>query len=697
MSQETILRGELNTGRGREEKKDEERSRLLALLDERLRFETLISRLSTTFIHLPAEEVDSEIERGLQQIVEFLDIDRSSLAQFSAERKQLHFTHSYAVPGFPSFPPIITDTQFPWYTERIRRGESVRMVRLPDDLPPEAAAERAYCIGVDFKSHLSLPLQVGGSVLGVVAFGSFRREFDWPDDLVQSLQLVGEIFANALARKRAELALRASEGRFRLMADTAPVMVWMSGPDQGCTYFNKHWLDFTGRPLQQQLGDGWSEGVHPDDLPRCLDTYRRAFDARQEFRMEYRLQRFDGEYRWILDTGVPRFAPGGSCEGYIGSCIDITDEKRAEEALRESEARLRLLLESTHAIPWVADAQSWRFTYIGPQASKLFGYPADAWYEPDFWADHLHPEDREAALAFCREHSQGQTDYQFEYRMVAAAGRILWIHDIVNVVAENGTPRMLRGFMIDVTARRQAEEELRNVREQLMHVGRVTLMGELAASIAHEVNQPLCAIVSNAQTVQRMLASGGFDLEEMGEALRDISQDGQRASAVLARIRGFLQKAPAERAPVDVNALLREVSILMRSEMARRGVTIKLELDEKLPAVLGDRVQLQQVILNLLANGADAMDGVARELVLHSTVGEMGIAVAVQDAGVGLDPRTSGRIFDAFFTTKPGGTGMGLALCKSIIEAHGGRIWARPNAERGTTFQFTLPLQEVPS
>src|SRR5438876_4953494 len=361
----------------------EDRTQVLERLDERLRFESLLSRLSATFINLPADDVDSQIERGLQQIVEFLGIERSSLAQFSEDGSELMVTHSYTIPGFAPFPRLNLAAVWPWYTGQIRRGQMLRFRRLPDDLPAEAANEREWVRrGGLPRSHLAIPFKVGDAVLGGIGFGAYAKERDWPDEMVESLQLVGAIFANALARKRADIVLRESEGRFRLMADTAPVMVWMSGPDKLCTYFNKHWLGFTGRPLEREIGAGWSEGVHADDLQHCLDTYVRAFDARQEFRMEYRLRRFDGQFRWILDAGVPRFETGGTFEGYVGSCVDITEHKRAEEALRESEARLRFLLESTHAIPWVADAQTWRFTYVGPQAGALLGYPHEAWFEP---------------------------------------------------------------------------------------------------------------------------------------------------------------------------------------------------------------------------------------------------------------------------------------------------------------------------
>ena len=250
------------------------------ILGERLRFETLLSRLSAGFTNLPAEKVDGQIERGLQQITEFLEIERSGLGQFSEDGQELVVTHSYATGGFSPFPRGDITGVFPWLTARIRQGEVVRLPRLPDDLPAEAAAEKQFCLETGMRSYLAIPFKVGESILGGIGLECYRQPFDWSEDLIQSLTLVSEVFANALARQRADRVLRESEGRFRLLADKAPVMVWMSDPDKLCTYFNQPWLDFTGRSMQQELGNGWSEGVHADDLQECLDTYVRAFHAR---------------------------------------------------------------------------------------------------------------------------------------------------------------------------------------------------------------------------------------------------------------------------------------------------------------------------------------------------------------------------------------------------------------------------------
>lgn len=442
MTQDAVSCGQPNDGLelgGRESAANEAtRSRLRTLQD----FEKLRARLSAAFINLPPEGIDGQIGHGLQQLVEFLGVDRSGIAQFSEDGGQLTVTHwharpNVAPPGRIDVAPLLT-----WYTARIRAGELLRFARLPDELPAEATHERDMSRRYGIQSHLMMPLTVGGSVLGGLGLGSLTRQRDWPDELVQSLRLVADLFANALAR--------------------------------------------------QQAG--------------------------------------------------------------------------------EREARLR---------------------------------------------------------------------------------------------------------------------------EQLALAGRVTVLGEVAASIAHEVNQPLCAIVSNAQAVRRLLDGPHCDMAEVREALADIARDGQRASAVVARIRNFVRKGVVERAPVAVNDLIREAAALLHGEMLRRGVAVRLDLLEGLPPAQGDRVQLLQVLVNLMTNAADAMGTVVRELrklAVRSGTDGKSVTVAVQDAGPGIAPEHARRLFEPFFTTKPGGMGMGLSICRSIVESHGGRIRARPQAEWGSTFEFTLPV-----
>jgi PAS domain S-box-containing protein len=366
-------------------------------------------------------------------------------------------------------------------------------------------------------------------------------------------------------------ALKESEERFRTMANTAPVMIWMSGPDKLCSFFNKGWLDFTGRSLEQELGNGWTVGIHPDDFDHCFGVYVNSFDARQEFTMEYRLRRFDAEYCWVLDHGVPRFESDGTFLGYIGTAIDINK-------------------------------------------------------------------------------------------------------------------------------RRRTESELQRQRGELAHLTRVSTMGELAASLAHELNQPLTAILSNAQAAQRFLAANPADVEELGEILKDIVQDDSRASEVIQRMRALVKKEDLAFAPLDLGGVVRDVAALVHSDAILQEVRILLEVKPDLPPVRGNKVQLQQVVLNLLLNAFEAMkDWPAheREVKVHvERDGARMVKVAVRDRGTGLNSGKLDKIFQPFYTTKREGLGMGLSISRSIIDAHGGRLWAENNPDRGATFYCTLPVSE---
>jgi PAS domain S-box-containing protein len=317
------------------------RRKIEASLVESLRFEGLLSDLSTTFINLPEDQVNANIEKNLGRIAEFFNIERITFHEFSAKKKtELIATFPWTAKGINPSPSVVEARQFPHWTNRLLRGEVVLASALPGLHEEEASPEKEYLRQHGAMSAALVPLTAGGEALGFISFVSTKRQVPWADDVIKQMRALAEIFSNALRRKRADEVLRESEGRFRLVADNAPALIWMAGTDKLYTFFNKGWLDFTGRSMEQELGEGWASGVHPDDLERCLGIYSRAFDAQADFEMEYRLQRFDGEYRWIVDYGAPRFESNGTFRGYIGSCIDITDRKLSETSLRELSGRL---------------------------------------------------------------------------------------------------------------------------------------------------------------------------------------------------------------------------------------------------------------------------------------------------------------------------------------------------------------------
>ncbi|MGD1021793.1 MAG: PAS domain S-box protein [Candidatus Sulfotelmatobacter sp.] len=376
------------------------------------------------------------------------------------------------------------------------------------------------------------------------------------------------IYRDITERKRADERLRESEARFQVMADTAPVLIWMTGTDGLCNYFNKPWLEFTGRTMEQEVGIGWTEGVHPDDVQGCFDGFLPAFHARKPFRMEYRLRRADGEYRWVMESGIPRYTSGGEFAGYIGSNIDITD--------------LRL----------------------------------------------------------------------------AAVER----------------------------------QRLHELEADLARINRVSMMGELAASLAHEIKQPIAAALMDAKSCVRWLRRDTPDIAEGCEAALRMINGATRAAEVIDRVRSLYRRDTSDRELLDANEIIREMIILLREKADLNSISIRTEFDSGLPLITADRIQVQQVLMNLMLNGIEAMKDAKGELTVTSKRTDNGqLLFSVSDSGIGLPSGEVDRIFEAFFTTKAQGTGMGLSISRRIIEAHGGSLWACANAERGATFHFTLP------
>ena len=316
-----------------------------------IEFDQLVGELSTSFVNLPAERVDEAIRDALHRLTLALDLDRGTLFQAVEGLDDFVLTHWWQEEDQPP-PDLLASAarEFPWSLAKIRSGELACFVSI-DDVPD--AVERESLRRYGTKSRAALPLSIGGRIVGVVAFASVREGHEWPEQTINRLRLVAQVFSNALARKSSELALRASEERFRTLADDAPVMIWVSGTDGACSWINRRWLDFVGRTMEQERGSGWTDNVHPDDLSACLQVYTSAFEARRSFSMEYRLRRHDGEWRWVLDTGMPTFGADGTFKGYLGSGIDVTEQKQAklevESALAEVQRlRDRLQLENVY-------------------------------------------------------------------------------------------------------------------------------------------------------------------------------------------------------------------------------------------------------------------------------------------------------------------------------------------------------------
>lgn len=506
------------------------------------------------------------------------------------------------------------------------------------------------------------------------------------------------LFLAAVIEERAigEIELRESESRFRIVADAAPVMIWMSGPDKLCTFFNSSWLEFAGRTMEQELGNGWADGVHGDDVQKCFKTYTEAFDARQPFVMQYRLRRNDGKHRWVSDQGVPRYDSQGKFAGYIGSCVDVTELINKDVALRGSEERLRLAAEAANLGIWEWDLSKDEIWATNARRA-LLGWPASGKITLEDFISSVHPDDGNRIRQAIRDAIHKGQDFDSEYRLVLPDGIVRWMAARGTVQFDaNRKPARVLGINIDITARKQAELEARQRRDEISHLGRVALMGELSTSIAHELNQPLAGILTNAGAGEFLIDHGDADLKEIRELLADISADARRASEVVRGIRGMVKKEQARRRRINVNDVVTNVVQMIGSDALLHACKLKTSLEAALPMVEADPIQIQQVLINLIMNAFDAMRDTPiskrRIEIMTRENGHEAVSISVRDYGIGISEEMKSRIFEQFFTTKPKGLGMGLAIVRSIVEAHAGAIDAENAEGEGARFHFTLPI-----
>jgi PAS domain S-box-containing protein len=477
-----------------------------------------------------------------------------------------------------------------------------------------------------------------------------------------------------------------------------PAMTFTTLPDGSSTFVNKRWTEYTGLSVGETAGAGWERAVHPEDLPRHSEKWRVSIATGHPFEDESRFRRAsDGEYRWFLVRSVPLRDEHGKILRWYGTLTDIEDRKRAEDALRRSEAYLADAQRLTHTGTWAYKAGE--ALYLSDENFRIWGFDQrQGSLDPETLLQRIHPEDCGKVLEYSRKTLREKSDYAIEFRIVLPDGRVRHIHAVGHQVFDaSGEPVEFVGTHVDVTERKRAEEErerLRQLEADLAHMNRVSMLGELAASLSHELKQPIAAALTNANTSLRWMKRDPPDVEKAREATLRIVNDGTRAADIIDRVRSLYKKgAPPDRELVDVNEVLREMLVLLRTEASRHSISMRTELAAKLAKATADRVQLQQVLLNLMLNGIEAMTDSGGELTVKSRLGEDGqLVISVSDTGVGLPAENTDRIFTAFFSTKPQGSGMGLTISGSIVEAHGGRLWATANPGRGATFHFTLPL-----
>jgi len=680
-----------------------QRRRAQRAVRDRLRFETLVSDLSAAFITLSVHEVDGELEKALRRIVEELDVDRASLLKIDSRRRDtIVVTHSWMRQGVEPVVRLVETKDFPWTGARLQAGQTVVVSRL-SELPDEAEIDRRAFAGHATCSFVALPLMVEGNTIGALVFSTIRAERVWPNELVQRLRLVADVVANALARRRAASAARESESRFRLLADTAPLMIWMAGPDGRRTYVNRRWLDMTGRRADEDVGEAWIESVHPDDRIVTGELYRAAVAERRSFTIDYRLRRRDGEDRWILDHGVPRIAEDGAFAGYVGSIIDITALNTALRAVLESNALRSAIFASLYGQVMAIDRrgvilavnQAWTSLQdeagAAPERVAVGANYFDVCLRAVAGGDATAGQALQAVNAVLTGECDGT---RLEYACQTPSGE-RWFEMAVEPFHRPEGGAVIS--YIDITRRRQAEEEARRRREELAHTLRVTTLGELSASFAHEINQPLAAIVTNAQATIRLLERRGIEHTDAFEALADIAADARRASEIIRRLRALSRKEHEPQAGLDVNALVDDVVSLLRHDLSRRNITALRVSDPFVPSIAGDPVQLQQVLMNLLVNASEAIErggDAGRRIVVTTSHHPPDIVeIAVRDTGVGVRQAELERMFERFVSSKPGGLGMGLSISRSIVEAHGGRIRAALNPDQGLTVYVELPCE----
>jgi PAS domain S-box-containing protein len=499
-------------------------------------------------------------------------------------------------------------------------------------------------------------------------------------------------------RKRAEEALQLTQAHFREGQRLARMGSWTSDGTK-C-----QWSDelFQIYGLDPRKGVPSTEEfltiIHAQDRPSMAEAIRLMLEEERGCDVTTRVMRPDGKMRYVRCVGM-RVVEQGVFKGFLGTGMDVTEQELLTQELRRERAYLNEAQGLAHIGSFACNFVTGQNFHLSDETIRMHGFDLSGPQVPfeDFFAT-IQPEDLQGVKDALEKAIRTRTDYDIEYRICRADNGDIRFFRSLGHHNPDGEIGDYVGTTIDITERKRAEEareKLRLLEADLAHMNRVNMMGELAAALAHEIKQPITAAVTNAGACVRFLEMERPDILEAREAASGTVGCATRAAEIIDRVRALFKKTAPQWEPVNINELIREIALLLQNEIRRHSVAVHLGLAENLPEVMADRVQLQQVLMNLMLNAIEAMQGVSAHLEINSQRTDDGqLLVAVSDTGLGLPTEKADQIFDAFFTTKPQGTGMGLAITRSIVESHGGRLWASSNSGRGATFRFTLPCEE---
>ena len=500
-------------------------------------------------------------------------------------------------------------------------------------------------------------------------------------------------------RKRAEEAFQRSQFYINEGQRVAHMGSWAFNP----TGFFEHWSGelFRIYGLDPQNGaptlEQYLATVHPLDRDFMANTIKRMLRERSGCDVRKRIVRPDGELRYIRCVGIP-VVEGEILKGFLGTAIDTTEQELLNQELERRQAHLTEAQRLTQTGSW-----AWRIADRGPvnvstEWYRIFGFDsAEVPPALDQYLERVHPEDRLKCRDSIERAIVEKTDYDQEYRILLPNGVMKWIHTVGHpVLSDTGDLEQFIGSSTDITERKLAEQErekLRQLEADMAHINRVSTLGEMAASLAHEIKQPIAAAITSANSCVEWLSHDPPNLDRARAAVARIDKYGNRAAEIIDRMRSFYRKSPPQRELVDVNGIIHEMLTLLEGEATRSAIAMRTDLCAELPRIMVDRVQLQQVFMNLMLNAIEAMTDSGGELTVKSELQDSHLQFSISDTGVGLPTEKLDQIFSAFFTTKPQGSGMGLAISRSIVESHGGQLWASANSGGGATFHFTLPIQ----